>query len=195
MAIRRWLQNPRIILEPYINEGMTALDLGCGPGFFTLDMARLVGRSGRVIAVDLQQGMLAKVREKIRRSELEDRITLHQCSESAIGISDQIDFALAFYMVHEIPDKESFFSEIATILKPGGRMLIVEPPLHVSRSDFEKTLDIARHTGFAVTKGPKVFFSKTAILKNGRSAHNRCPRSGASTVTQVIAGCIIAIMK
>ncbi len=170
MAIRRWLQNPRIILEPYINEGMTALDLGCGPGFFTLDMARLVGRSGRVIAVDLQQGMLAKVREKIRRSELEDRITLHQCSESAIGISDQIDFALAFYMVHEIPDKESFFSEIATILKPGGRMLIVEPPLHVSRSDFEKTLDIARHTGFAVTKGPKVFFSKTAILKNGRSA-------------------------
>jgi ubiquinone/menaquinone biosynthesis C-methylase UbiE len=169
MAIRRWLQNPRMILEPYINEGMTVLDLGCGPGFFTLEMAQLVGHSGRVIAVDLQQGMLEKVREKFKGTKLENRITLHQCSESEIGVSDQIDFTLAFYIVHEIPDKESFFSEIATILRPGGRMLIVEPPLHVSRSDFEKTLVIARKTGFATMKGPKVFVSKTAILKNGRS--------------------------
>ena len=169
-AIRRWLQNPRTILEHYINKGMTVLDLGCGPGFFTLEMARLVGRSGRVIAVDLQQGMLSKVRGKTRQTEFEDWITLHQCSESEIGVSDRIDFALAFYMVHEIPGKESFFLEIATILKPGGRMVIVEPPLHVSRSDFEKTLEIAQRTGFAITKGPEVFLSKTAILKNGGNA-------------------------
>ena len=44
---------------------MTALDVGCGPGFFTLDMARLVGESGQVIAADLQEGMLQIVRDKI----------------------------------------------------------------------------------------------------------------------------------
>ncbi len=53
--MRRLLQNPLKILRPYVQEGMTALDVGCGPGFFTLPMAQLVGSSGRVIAADLQR--------------------------------------------------------------------------------------------------------------------------------------------
>lgn len=55
---RRWLQNPWKILRPYIKEGMTVLDFGCGPGYFTIAMAQMVGTSGWVIAVDLQEGML-----------------------------------------------------------------------------------------------------------------------------------------
>jgi len=54
--LRRWLQDPRRILAPHVREGMTALDLGCGPGFFTLDLAWLVGPAGRVIASDLEPG-------------------------------------------------------------------------------------------------------------------------------------------
>ena len=165
MAIRRLLQNPWNILIPFIQEGMTVLDIGCGPGFFSLDMAHLVGPSGRVVAVDLQQGMLTKVREKIKGTGLEDRLSLHQCNERKIGLSERIDFALAFYVVHEIPDKVAFFREITTLLKPEGSILIVEPHFHVSRTDFIKTLQIAESTGLAATKGPKVFFSKTAILK------------------------------
>jgi ubiquinone/menaquinone biosynthesis C-methylase UbiE len=56
--IRRWLQNPQKILVPYVREEMTVLDIGCGPGLFSVEMARMVGKSGRVIAVDLQEGML-----------------------------------------------------------------------------------------------------------------------------------------
>lgn len=41
--IRKWLQNPRKILQPFVSEGMTVLDLGCGPGFFSIDMAHMVG--------------------------------------------------------------------------------------------------------------------------------------------------------
>ena len=63
--VRKWLQNPKKILEPYITEGMIVLDVGCGPGFFSIDMAQMVGNSGRVIASDLQEGMLQKVRNKI----------------------------------------------------------------------------------------------------------------------------------
>jgi ubiquinone/menaquinone biosynthesis C-methylase UbiE len=164
-TIRKWLQNPQKILQPFINEGMTVLDLGCGPGFFSIDMALMVGQSGRVIAADLQQGMLAKLQEKIRGTELEDRITLHKCEQNAIGVSEKIDFILAFYMIHEIPRKESLFCEIRTILKPGGVMLVVEPPLHVSWSDFQKTKELARNVGFAPTEGPKIFLSKTVILR------------------------------
>jgi len=165
--IRRWLQNPQKILKPYIEEGMTVLDVGCGPGFFSIDMAQMVGKSGRVIASDLQEGMLQKVSDKIKGTELEKRITLHKCEENKIGVSEHVDFVLLFYMVHEIPNKEEFFNEIGTILSPNGQVLIVEPPFHVSKSAFEETVRKARDTGFTDVEGPTVLFSKTVILKKG----------------------------
>jgi ubiquinone/menaquinone biosynthesis C-methylase UbiE len=77
-SIRRYLQNPQKILKPYITKGMTVLDVGCGPGFFSLEMARMVGKSGRVIATDMQEGMLQIVKEKIKGTELEGSSkTLH----------------------------------------------------------------------------------------------------------------------
>ena len=166
--IRRWLQNPQKILRPYIEEGMTVLDIGCGPGLFSIDMAQMVGKSGRVIASDLQEGMLQKVRDKIKGTELEKRITLHKCEENKIGVSEHVDFVLLFYIVHEIPNKEGFFNEIGTILKPNGQVLIVEPPFHVSKSSFEETVGKARDAGFTDIEGPNVLFSKTAILRKGQ---------------------------
>lgn len=53
-SIRRWLQNPEKILRPYITEGMTALDVGCGPGFFYIEMAPMVSKTGQGIVADLQ---------------------------------------------------------------------------------------------------------------------------------------------
>ncbi|MBI5205401.1 MAG: class I SAM-dependent methyltransferase [Nitrospirae bacterium] len=163
--IRRWLQNPRKILGPYIEEGMTVLDIGCGPGFFSIDLAQMVGKSGRVIASDLQEGMLQKLRAKIQGTELEERITLHKSEENKIGVSANVDFVLAFYLVHEVPNQEQFFNEIASILKPNGQVFMAEPLFHVSKTAFEETLRKARDAGFTAVEGPKVFLSRTAILK------------------------------
>jgi len=165
--IRRWIQNPRKILGPYIKEGMTVLDLGCGPGFFSIDMAQMVGKSGQVIASDLQEGMLLKLREKIQGTELKERITLHKCEERKIGLSERVDFVLAFYMVHEIPDQNEFFNELGLMLKTEGQVLIVEPPFHVSRAAFEEMIRKSREAGFTTVERPKVFLSKTVILKKG----------------------------
>jgi len=162
---RRWFQNPRKILRPYVNKGMTALDIGCGPGFFSLDMAHMVGKSGRIIASDLQEGMLQKLKNKIVGTELEERIILHKCEYDKIDILEQVDFILAFYMVHEISHKDIFFKEIESILKANGSMLIVEPPMHVSKKAFNRTLEKAQAAGLITIEGPKVLFSKTAILK------------------------------
>lgn len=162
---RRWVQNPHKILKPYVKEGMIVLDIGCGPGFFSLELARLVGESGRVIASDLQEGMLQKLRDKVKGTEFEKRITLHTSQKDRIGLSDKVDFALAFYVVHETPDQKEFFNEIKSILKTNGKVFIVEPPVHVSRKAFNKTLGIAREAGFIFVESPKVFLSKTAILK------------------------------
>jgi ubiquinone/menaquinone biosynthesis C-methylase UbiE len=164
-GIRRWLHDPQKILGPYIREGMTVLDIGCGPGLFTIDMAQMVGKSGRVIAADLQDGMLEKLRNKIQETELEQRITLHRCGEDRIGVSDGVDFVLAFYMVHEVPDQQKFFDEVRSTLKPDGLVLIVEPPLHVSKRAFEETIDKARNVGLTPVERPRVFLSKAAVLK------------------------------
>ena len=162
--IRRLIQNPRKILDPFVKEGMTVVDLGCGPGFFTIDMAELVGITGRVIAVDLQEGMLKKLQWKIQSTELEERITLHQCAEDRIGIEDTVDFILAFYVVHEVPDHAALFAEAAALLRENGRVFVVEPPFHVSTKKFEKTLETARSAGFVVESRPRILFNKAAVL-------------------------------
>ena len=166
--IRRWLQNPRKILRPYIEEGMTVLDLGCGPGFFSIELAKMVGKSGLVIASDLQEGMLQKLRDKIQGTEVEKIIRPHKCGEGKIGVSDNVDFVLAFYMVHEVPNKEAFLGEIHSILKPNGLFLIVEPRLfHVTKKDFEKTISKAKEIGFVPIEQPRVFLGWSMIFGKG----------------------------
>jgi ubiquinone/menaquinone biosynthesis C-methylase UbiE len=164
-VIRRWLQNPQKILQPYVKQGMVALDFGCGPGFFTLEMARLVGESGRVIACDLQEGMLQKLRAKIAGSQFERVIALHKCREDQIGVSELVDFVLVFYMLHEVPDQDKYLKEICFLLKPNGKVLLVEPPFHVSKKEFSETVGKARAAGLDLIESPKVFLGRTAVLQ------------------------------
>ncbi|MBN1780231.1 class I SAM-dependent methyltransferase [bacterium] len=162
---RKWLQNPWKILRPYIEEGMTVLDFGCGPGYFTVPMAAMAGPDGIVIAADLQEGMLGKVNRKIQGTSLEKRIRLHQCKSGQIGLKDQVDFALAFYVIHELPDQSSFFRELSVILKKGCRALVIEPSFHVTRKEFGLTIDAAGEAGLKPEKGPGLLFSRSVLLK------------------------------
>ena len=165
--IRRWLQNPQKILAPYIKEGMTVLDVGCGPGFFSMEIAKMVGRRGKVISADLQEGMLQKLHDKVQGTELEERMKLVHCGKNKIHVQERVDFILAFYMVHEIIDKNSFFKELKNILNEQGQFLLVEPKLfHVSQKEFEATMKLAENNGFKLYQGPKLPFSWSAILKN-----------------------------
>lgn len=163
--IRKLLQNPYKIVGEYIKEGQVVMDLGCGPGFFSLAMAKLVGEKGKVISVDIQDEMLQIVKNKSEQERLSSRIILHKAQHEKLGISEMVDFALAFYMVHEVPDKKSFLSEVASHLKPDGRFLIVEPKFHVSKSDFDSTLEVARSVGLEQVSGPKFSFDRAVLLK------------------------------
>ena len=61
---RKWIHNPNKILGEYVNEGMVVLDVGCGPGLYSVEMAKMVGKSGKVIAADLQEGMLKRLKKQ-----------------------------------------------------------------------------------------------------------------------------------
>lgn len=163
---RRWLQNPNRILKPFVQPGMTVLDMGCGPGFFTIPMAEMVGESGRVIAVDLQQGMLDKVKQKIQGTDLASRIELHLTEADNLNINTELDFVLAFYLLHELPDLEKFLQKIKVILKPSGKMLVAEPNFRVSKDEFANTLVKITNTGFNIINHPRICLAHTVLVNN-----------------------------
>jgi ubiquinone/menaquinone biosynthesis C-methylase UbiE len=162
---RRLFQSPDRILGPYIKLGWTVLDVGPGMGFFTIPLAKLVGDSGKVIAADVQQKMLDGVYHRALKLGLQNRIKLHQSTSDKIGITEPIDFCLAFWMVHEVPDRPRFLSEISSQLKPSGFFLLVEPNLHVSKENYGETMKMAKNVGLSVADQPKIFLSYSALLK------------------------------
>jgi ubiquinone/menaquinone biosynthesis C-methylase UbiE len=162
---RRLFQNPHKILKPFIKEGMSVLDMGCGPGFFSLEIARLLNGKGVVYAADLQQGMLDIVGRKVQGTDLEKVIRLHKCQDDSIGLVSKVDFVLLFYVVHEVPDQEKLFRELKAMLNPGGEIFIIEPKMHVTGGAFKAMTIRLEGLGFKVTACPKVFFSRGMILK------------------------------
>jgi len=163
--LRRFVHNPDQILRPYVQPGNTILDVGCGMGYFTLALARLAGKDGCVIAADLPEQMLAGLRRRAESAGVMERIQLLQTSPDPIGATGPFDFALAFWMVHEVRQPEAFLGEIYANLKPGGRLLIVEPLLHVSGAAFERMLSLARRLGYTIEGQPRVRASRAALLR------------------------------
>jgi tRNA A58 N-methylase Trm61 len=153
---------------PYVQAGMTVLEPGPGMGFFTLDLARLVGLSGHVIAVDVQPRMIAGLRRRARRAGLLDRIDARVVSPTSMGlddIKDGVDVVFAFAVVHEMPRPTSFFSEAAGAMKPGATLLLAEPAGHVDEAEFAEELSAAAQVGLAVVRHPSIRRFRTALLR------------------------------
>lgn len=166
--LRRLLHPPEKVLSDWVRPGMTVLDVGCGIGHFSLGMARLVGPGGRVIAADLQDRALAAVMRRARRAGLADRITTHRCAADSCAVPGPVDFALAFWMLHETPSAEAFCAQIAGALAPAGRFLVAEPAFHVGEADFEAELAAAARAGLQLIERPRVRASRAALF--GRQA-------------------------
>jgi ubiquinone/menaquinone biosynthesis C-methylase UbiE len=167
-VFRRLVQNPHRILSPYIKKGWTVLDVGPGMGYFTIPLAQMVGDSGKVIAADLQSKMLDAVYQRAEKAGGEKRILLHRSTPESIGIQETVDFGLAFWMVHEVPDRPRFIGELSSIIKPDGLLLLVEPKLHVSRENFAETLKSAQSTGLTLINQPGIFISNSALMRKTR---------------------------
>ena len=143
------------------------MDLGCGMGHFSMGMAGLVGGTGRVMAVDLQQKMLDVMERRAQRAGLADRIFPHRCQADDIGIEEPVDFILAFWMVHEVPDQNIFFKQLQSLLTAEGKILIAEPKMHVTAEDLNRTIDIARSQGLQCIAKPVIRLSHAALLGHG----------------------------
>jgi ubiquinone/menaquinone biosynthesis C-methylase UbiE len=169
--IRRWLEKPEEVLGSHVSSGATALDVGCAMGYFSLPLAEAVGPGGRVVCVDLQERMIRSLRKRAARAGLSDRIETRVCSTDSLGIGDlegKVDFALAYAVVHEVRDTDTFLAEIQHALAPGGRLLIAEPRGHVSEEALEATVASGRKAGLSVVERPDIKRSRAVLLEKTR---------------------------
>jgi ubiquinone/menaquinone biosynthesis C-methylase UbiE len=163
--LRRLVLNPEKLFAPYVRRGMTALDIGCGMGVNSIGLARMVGEEGCVIAVDVQEEMLEVMRKRAERAGVAERIRAHRSQPDAIGVEAQVGFAVAFWMVHEVPDIPRFLAEVRSLLAADAHFFVAEPQMHVSGEAFEATLEAARGCGLAVGDRPRVRLSRAAVLR------------------------------
>lgn len=165
--LRRKFQNPEDMLSPYIERGMTILEVGPAMGFFTIPMAGLVGKEGSVVAADVQAKMLAGLRKRADKADLAN-IVFHQCSADSLHLGKyhgQVDFALIFWMLHEVPDSKRLIGEVREAMSARKPLLFAEPIMHVSRTAYLKNVQIIEKTGFDLIDHPKIGVSYASLFR------------------------------
>lgn len=151
IPIRKISHHPEKIAGPYLKPGMTVIDYGSAMGYFSLPMARMVAPSGKVICFDIEPRMFDKLQKRARKAGLEKlietRLITGQASDFS-GLDQVADFTLLFAVAHEVPDQRQLFINLFRMLKPEATLFFAEPPGHVSLSDFEQSIALARRAGF-----------------------------------------------
>ncbi len=168
--LRRLLTNPEKLLAPYVEPGMTVLEIGPGMGFFSIPMAQIVGPNGKLVTVDVQEGMLKRLGKRATRAGLADRMDVRLCPPDSLGIDDlngKADFGFLFAVAHEVPDQGKLFIELAAALKPGATLLFAEPAGHVKDEEFAASLALANQAGLSVVDRPHIKGSVAALLRKG----------------------------
>lgn len=165
--LRKLFENPNKILGPFVQEGMIVLEPACGMGYFTHPLARMVGPTGRIIAVDIQPKMLSALRRRAQKAGLLDRIELRHIRDDGLGVKDlsgKVDFAVALHVVHEVPDQAYFFKEVWDALKQESKLFVVEPKGHVSQDQFAASVAAAENVDFVSEALPKKMGDRVALL-------------------------------
>lgn len=162
--IRRLIHPADKILSPYVKEGMTVMDFGCGFGHYSIGMARLTGSAGRVISADAQQQMLNKTMKRAKKEKLDSIIEPLLCRVDSVGAPEGLDFIMACNVLHETPSFENTLREFFGCLKPGGTLYVMEPSMHGQDDTFKAELAAAGQIGYIYKTAPKLRGQMSALL-------------------------------
>jgi len=123
---RKFLDPEKIAALLELEPGLVVADVGCGTGYFALELARAVGPGGKVYAVDISEELLARAGEKAAAAGI-NNVEFILSREALIPLSGaQVDAVLLANVLHEVQDREAFLAEVGRIIRPTGRLLVVE---------------------------------------------------------------------
>jgi 2-polyprenyl-3-methyl-5-hydroxy-6-metoxy-1,4-benzoquinol methylase len=162
--LRKIFQDPYKILSPYAKKGFTIIDIGPGMGYFTIPLLKLAGKDGKVIAVDIQEKMLRALKRRAIRSGVDAQLITHLSKPDDFGVHEKADFIVAFWMLHEVPDKIQFLKNVKKLMKSTACVLIAEPMLHVTKTAFDLTIQMAKQSGFKIQDYPPIPLSRAILL-------------------------------
>jgi ubiquinone/menaquinone biosynthesis C-methylase UbiE len=122
---------PRALLRQLgLKSGDIIADIGCGPGFFTLPAAEIVGERGIVLAADIQGEMLSALKTRLVEHGLTN-VRLMKMNDTETPLPPHFcDLVLAAFVLHEAPARASFLRRLALLLKPEGRLAVLEWEKH-----------------------------------------------------------------
>jgi ubiquinone/menaquinone biosynthesis C-methylase UbiE len=147
-----------ILAAANIRPGETVIDLGAGTGYWITPLVQLVRESGRVFAVDVEPVMVDELRELVRREGLAN-VQVVQSEELSVPLESALaDLALLAFVLHEPADVDAFLREVGRLLRPSGRVLVLDwqkhpteygPPLE-HRLAPKEAKSLLTRAGFAV---------------------------------------------
>jgi len=109
--IRKLIHDPVKILSPYVHKGNKAIDIGPGMGYFSIPMAKLVGHSGHVTAIDIQPKMLSVLMRRAQKKGLSDRIKTHLAGPDSIGFHERLILSSLSGWCTRFPTRKSFLQK------------------------------------------------------------------------------------
>jgi len=147
--LRGWLQPVRPILDKFgLERGATVLELGPGPGYFSVEAARIVGPGGRIICLDIQPGMLQMLAGRLEEASVTNAQPLAGDATRLPLADGSVDAAYLVTVLGEIPDRVQALRELQRVLKPGGVLSFSESltdPDYVFQASLR---DLCRAMGF-----------------------------------------------
>jgi 2-polyprenyl-3-methyl-5-hydroxy-6-metoxy-1,4-benzoquinol methylase len=166
LPFRKYQHNPDKIVGPYVKTGAQVMDYGCAMGYFSIPMAKITGKSGKVYCVDIQQKMLENLNRRAIKYQVDNIVKPLLINESykPETLASQLDFVLLFAVVHEVPDQQKLFNEISMMLKTGGKVMFAEPKGHVKPGEFNHSIELARNAGLQVEQLNVLGDGKLSVL-------------------------------
>ena len=160
--MRAWLHPQGRTLERFgIAAGETVLELGPGPGYFTPEAARMVGPEGRVVCVDLQPGMLALLRARLREHSVGNARLIAGDATRLPLANRSVDVAFLVTVLGEVPDRPAALAELRRVLKPGGHLGFLETLGDPDYVYTDQMRDLCRAFGFELLQHERQFLGYT----------------------------------
>jgi ubiquinone/menaquinone biosynthesis C-methylase UbiE len=176
----RWMVDnlPRRVVHPLrrtvdsfrVDRGHTVLELGPGPGYFSVEVARRLGPEGRLVCVDIQPEMIGALRRRLLR----ERVTnASPVVGNALGLpltEGSVDRAFLVTVLGEVPDRARTLAELRRVLKPGGIMSITETLPDPDYQFPDVVRDLCRASGFRLLEHHRRFLGFTMNFAAGEGS-------------------------